>query len=177
MFSPVDVFVVPNEFFKRAAFDLVDSLVYLFEDFDIAVCYEGILKKSVQNFIQCFDYRVPKGNHLCFKLLLDLHSFYILLPIFHSFSMKMRSGSRSSPTRILWCPPLRFLFPSRVLSCEWEGILGREVGCTFLSKCFYTFGTEMGDGQFVVVAVGDSALLSSGGMCLSVREDAFGHLN
>ena len=35
----------------------------------------------------------------------------------------------------------------------------------------------MGDGEFVVVAVGDSALLSSGRMCLSVREDAFGHLN
>lgn len=47
MLSPVDVLVVPYEFFEWASFDFVDSLMYLFEDFDVAVCYEGILKKSV----------------------------------------------------------------------------------------------------------------------------------
>jgi len=35
----------------------------------------------------------------------------------------------------------------------------------------------MGDGQFVIVAVGYSTLLSYGWMCLSVCEYAFGHLN
>jgi hypothetical protein len=51
MFSSVDILVVPDELFKRTSFDFIDSLMYLFEYFDVAVCDEAVLKKSVQNFI------------------------------------------------------------------------------------------------------------------------------
>jgi len=47
MFRPVDILVVPDEFFKRSSFDFVDSLVYFFEYFDVAICDEGVLKKSI----------------------------------------------------------------------------------------------------------------------------------
>jgi hypothetical protein len=79
VFSPIDVFIVPNEFLQRSPLYFTCPLLYFSDNFQVSVCDKRIFYKLIEQFIDEFYHFRLVLVYLVLEPLLCLHLFILYL--------------------------------------------------------------------------------------------------
>lgn len=81
MFSPEDVLIVPNQFFKRTSSDFGCPFLNFLQNLKISICNQAVLTKAIKRIIDYFNDLLLILVHLAPELLLNLHLSYLTATI------------------------------------------------------------------------------------------------